>query len=311
MTNEPVFLTIHCLVYNHEPFLRECLDGFVMQKTNFRFEAIVHDDASTDNSAKIIQEYAEKYPNIIKPILQKENQWSKHADLGLILKNATAKTTKYIATCEGDDYWTDPNKLQKQVDFLESHPDYVACGHDIKIKYEKKNVYIDDVIIKQAIENDTKTYYIDFTKEDYLKESKWLLHTISVVRRNIKIPEKTFFDTELFYFLFTKGKIAILKDKMGVYRKHSGGMTNRTIYQAIKREIIDFYSLYKRYKDKMIIYRLSCKEFVLLYDEYHNYGIKKAIKTLREYRHITDNYVFFRFLISFPKQLYKMKTNTL
>ena len=75
--NEPLMVTILCLVYNHESYIRQCLEGFVMQKTNFRFEAIVHDDASTDGTAAIIREYAEKYPDIIKPIFETENQYSK------------------------------------------------------------------------------------------------------------------------------------------------------------------------------------------------------------------------------------------
>ena len=120
---KPVIVTIRCLVYNHEPYLRQCLDGFVMQKTNFRFEAIVHDDASTDGSAAIIREYAEKYPEIIKPIIETENQYSKHdGSLRKIMIDHTRG--KYIAICEGDDYWIDPLKLQKQVDFLEKNPEY-------------------------------------------------------------------------------------------------------------------------------------------------------------------------------------------
>ena len=111
-------VSIQCLVYNHEPYLRQCLDGFVMQKTNFKFEAIVHDDASTDNSAKIIKEYADRYPDIIKPIFEEENQFSKsEGSLGKIM-NAACRG-KYIAFCEGDDYWSDPYKLQRQIDILE------------------------------------------------------------------------------------------------------------------------------------------------------------------------------------------------
>lgn len=143
MDDNKILLSIRCLVYNHEPFLRQCLDGFVMQKTNFRFEAIVHDDASTDGSAAIIREYAEKYPDIIKPIYETENQYSKHdGSLGRIM-NAACKG-KYIAVCEGDDYWIDPLKLQKQVDFLETHLDYSMCFHRAKIenKINKSDVFI-------------------------------------------------------------------------------------------------------------------------------------------------------------------------
>lgn len=118
-----LMLSVRCFVFNHEPFLRQCLDGFVMQKTNFRFEAIVHDDASTDGSADIIREYAAKYPDIIKPIIETENQYSKK-DGSLTRIMNTHTHGKYIAICEGDDYWTDPLKLQKQVDFLEENPEY-------------------------------------------------------------------------------------------------------------------------------------------------------------------------------------------
>lgn len=120
MTDVPL-VSIRCLVYNHEPYLRQCLDGFVMQKTNFPFEAIVHDDASTDGSAAIIREYAEKYPDIIKPVFETENQYSKRdGSLARAMDAAMHPDSKYVALCEGDDYWTDPNKLQMQVDILES-----------------------------------------------------------------------------------------------------------------------------------------------------------------------------------------------
>lgn len=122
-------VSIHCLVYNHEKYIRQCLDGFVMQQTNFAFEAIVHDDVSTDGSVAIIKEYAERYPEIIKPIIETENQYSKggfaHVN-NILRKNSQGR---YIAWCEGDDYWIDPHKLQKQVDYLEAHPEICMCTH--------------------------------------------------------------------------------------------------------------------------------------------------------------------------------------
>ena len=121
-----LMVSIKCLVYNHAPYLRQCLDGFVMQKTNFKFEAVVHDDCSTDGSQEIIKEYAAKYPDIIKPIYETENQYSKHD--GSLRRIVDAHLNgKYIAFCEGDDYWTDPNKLQMQVDYMEAHPEYSMC----------------------------------------------------------------------------------------------------------------------------------------------------------------------------------------
>ena len=120
-------VSVVTLAYNHGKYIRQCLDGFVMQKTDFPFEVIIHDDASTDDTAEIIREYEQKYPDIIKPIYQTENQYSKKVPIGATYLYPKAQG-KYIAECEGDDWWTDPYKLQKQVDFLESHPDYLLCS---------------------------------------------------------------------------------------------------------------------------------------------------------------------------------------
>ena len=129
MQKDEILVSVICTAYNHEPYIRSALDGFVMQKTNFRYEVLIHDDASKDNTAQIIREYAEKYPEIIVPVLQTENQHSK----GVKITNTILRPMirgKYIALCEGDDFWTDENKLQRQVDFLEANPDYVACAHN-------------------------------------------------------------------------------------------------------------------------------------------------------------------------------------
>ena len=124
-THSPL-VSVRCITYNHEPYIAQALDGFLMQKTNFPFEVIVHDDASPDKTADIIREYEKRFPNIIKPIYQTENQYAKRdGSIGRIV-NAACKG-KYIAFCEGDDYWIDENKLQMQVDFLEKNPEYGMC----------------------------------------------------------------------------------------------------------------------------------------------------------------------------------------
>ena len=125
--SEPIMVSVICNVYNHEKYLRDALDGFVMQKTSFPFEVLVHDDASTDSSAAIIREYEEKYPDIIKPIYQTVNQYSQKVPITREYQLPRVQG-KYIALCEGDDYWTDPMKLQKQFDFLEQHPEYSLCS---------------------------------------------------------------------------------------------------------------------------------------------------------------------------------------
>jgi len=116
-------VSISCITYNHENFIRDAIEGFLMQKTTFPVEILVHDDASTDKTASIVREYEEQYPHLIKPIYQTENQYSKRDGSIDRIQRGRARG-KYVALCEGDDYWTDPLKLQKQVDFLENNPDY-------------------------------------------------------------------------------------------------------------------------------------------------------------------------------------------
>lgn len=130
-----VRVSICCLVYNHEKYLRQCLDGFLMQKTNFKYEIIVHDDASTDSSADIIREYAAAYPDLIKPIFQHENQYSKNEGISWTHLYPAA-TGDYIATCEGDDYWTDETKLQRQFDIMEQYPDVTLCTHKVRFVFD-------------------------------------------------------------------------------------------------------------------------------------------------------------------------------
>ena len=116
---EAPLVSIGCITYNHAPYIRQCLEGFLMQKTTFPFEIIINDDCSTDGTTEIVKEYADKYPDLIIPIFHEENQYQKGVR-GIYAKFVYPKVRgKYIALCEGDDYWIDPLKLQKQVDFLE------------------------------------------------------------------------------------------------------------------------------------------------------------------------------------------------
>ncbi|MCH4240590.1 MAG: glycosyltransferase [Prevotella sp.] len=175
-----IIVSIHCTVFNHAPYLRQCLDGFVMQKTDFPFEAIVHDDASTDGSAKIIHEYAEKYPDIIKPIFEIENQYSKHdGSLNRIME--AHMRGKYIAFCEGDDYWIDPCKLQNQVDFLEAHKDYSMVCSKAKLYSE----------LRKCISGETLCYSNDrdLKNQDIILKGGLYIPTCSILFRK-KIIEK-------------------------------------------------------------------------------------------------------------------------
>ena len=128
--NSRFLVSISCITFNHASFLRQCLDSFLMQKTNFEFEIVINDDCSTDGTIEILNEYKNKYPKKINLQIQKENQWSQGVRGITARFNLPRCTGKYVALCEGDDYWTDENKLQKQVDILENDDTIVLVGHD-------------------------------------------------------------------------------------------------------------------------------------------------------------------------------------
>lgn len=216
-------VTIICLTFNHANFIRQALDGFVMQKANFPFEVLIHDDASTDGTADIIREYEEKFPDIIKPICQKENQFSR-IGLQLLTQYIFPRVQgEYVAMCEGDDYWTDPLKLQKQVDFLDAHPDFTICFHPVKVLWEDQPER--EEIFPASSSQKT------FTAEDLIKGN--FIQTNSVLYRWV-FPEKESLDIwpdnilpgDWFLHLIhaKHGKIGMLDDVMAVYRRHPGGI---------------------------------------------------------------------------------------
>lgn len=145
---EDIMVSVICNAYNHEPYISKCLDGLVMQITNFRYEILIHDDASRDRTAEIIREYEKRYPEIIKPIYQTENQYSKG---GIGKFQYPRAKGKYIAFCEGDDYWTDSYKLQKQFDALEAHPEVDMCAHAALIISEDGTSEVGEVCPRQEI----------------------------------------------------------------------------------------------------------------------------------------------------------------
>lgn len=218
-------VAIDCRTYNQEKYIGDTLEGFVMQKTNFPYVAIVHDDASTDDTAQIIKQYAEKYPDIIKPIIETENQYSKaDGSLTRVLKEACRNTNaKYIALCEGDDYWTDPNKLQLQVDFLEYNPEYSMCFHKVDILNEGTGK-IDSGC------NQTKTK--DYEHEEM--QSRLNVATCSALMRKecyFEMPNDHDFvctDNVLWATCRSMGKVRGFDKVMGVYRRVGTGWTAMT-----------------------------------------------------------------------------------
>lgn len=136
----PIMVSISCITFNHEPYIARALDSFLMQKTDFPFEILVYDDASTDRTQEIIREYEARYPDIIKPYYQTENQYSKGKYNVEGFYNYPRAAGKYIAMCDGDDYWMDEHKLQMQVDYMETHPECAMCLHAARIETEERAV---------------------------------------------------------------------------------------------------------------------------------------------------------------------------
>lgn len=250
-------VSICSITYNHAPFIRQCLDGFLMQKTNFKYEIIIHDDASTDGTAEIIKEYAEKYPDLIIPIFQSENQYSKGLR-GFYAKFVFPKAKgKYIAMCEGDDYWTDPLKLQKQVDFLENHPDYVMCSHRFNILDQESGKQQSDWYgsLYTNVQYDIKTV-ISF--------EEWYTQPLSIMFCtkffNVEYYRKFEYtrDLVLVYYLLKHGKGILLNEFMGIYRKHSAGIWTGTSF-AVQRTsdiqaCVSIYGIEKSFESLQMLY---------------------------------------------------------
>lgn len=218
-------VSICSITYNHAPFIQQCLDGFLMQQCNFPIEIIINDDCSTDGTTEIIREYAEKYPDKIFPIFHEENLYSQGVR-GMFQKFVYPKARgKYIALCEGDDYWTDPHKLQKQVDFLESHPEYSICYHKVQI------VNSDASEIKGEFPDWLPDKPATFELADM--ENRNIIQTNSVVYRwrfhdekcsDVIWPGILPGDWLLHLLHAAKGKIYYMPEVMGAYRHHDGGI---------------------------------------------------------------------------------------
>ena len=226
-------VSVSVLAYNHESFIRECLDGIMMQKTKFKFEVLIHDDASTDNSAEIIKEYEKKYPNTIKPIYQTENQHQKKIGIDKTFQFPRARG-KYIAFCEGDDYWIDPLKLQKQVDFLEANPEYSMCFHNAIVLESKSDIR------KVSLFN-SYTSDCDLLINDLIR--KWVVPTASIVCRRDYLSNPEWLvniysgDFSLLLNMFTKGRIRYIDMISSVYRKNLiGNSVSVTVNSNFVRE---------------------------------------------------------------------------
>ncbi|WP_294506119.1 glycosyltransferase [uncultured Victivallis sp.] len=222
--SETPLVSVVSLAYNHAKFIREMLESVVTQKTDFPFELLVHDDASTDGTAEIIREYEAKYPEIVKPIYQTENQWRKPGHTSKLFIYPKIRG-KYVAFCDGDDYWTSPDKLQKQVDFLEAHPDYSMCFHPVEIRWEGDE-RPPEIFPSPGFRFHKKSLtFRDLKKHNFIQTNsvmyRWRFHRDPLSL----IPDRVMPGDHFLHLLHAAvGKIGFLDETMSVYRKHSGGI---------------------------------------------------------------------------------------
>ncbi len=268
-------VSILCLTYNQESYIRQTLDSFLAQKTNFDFEIIINDDASTDGTVDILREYESKHGDIIRLVLQDENQYSQGAR-GILIKNILPLARgKYIATCDGDDFFISEDKLQIQFDFMERNPDYAICFHSVKA-FTEGNKFGDEVWS---------------IKGDMLKELNWkrllkanFIPMNSVMYRRIDysdISRENIMPADWYLHLYHArfGKIGYLDQVMSAYRRHEKGVwwnfeqDKKKFMKDNLRYLINFYlaisSIYdnelvfismedlfgKEYKNKMLACR--------------------------------------------------------
>lgn len=286
LDTEHPLVSVKCLAFNQEKYIAQTLDGFLIQETDFPFEVIVHDDASKDRTAEILREYEKKYPLIVKPVYQTENQWSKHDGSLTRAANAPLKG-KYIAECEGDDYWTNPNKLQMQADFLESHDDYFAIGHNVRI-VDDNGVPMaqDNPIWRKWFNTYTSMEDRDYTLQDF---EKGIMFGQTCTRMYRNIIQKMPADLEQKYFAmdytngdvltsllcFCNGKIRCSSLVAADHRKSisNDSWTSKTFKKNMSRR--DILSL------------LEQENFANSYGVYPDF-------TDQQYRHVRSSFLYFK-----------------
>lgn len=235
-------LSVCLITYNHENYIRQAIEGILMQKVDFDWELIIADDCSTDTTRAIVLEYKDKYPDFIKLIFQEKNVGPARNWMDLL----SAPQSQYIAYVEGDDYWTDPLKLQKQVDFLERNSDFSSCFTDVKIL--KDELISSEGALKEKHKKDADSISVFY--------DLWIPSLTFVYRRGslLKLPlqfEKIHNgDLFLFYLLAQKGKIKYLDFISGVYRQHSNGVwAGANKISQINKTIISLQEIKKYFKD--------------------------------------------------------------
>ncbi len=267
-------VSIFSLAYNHEAFIEKAIESWLMQKTNFRFEAVIGEDNSTDNTRKIVFDYAERYPDIIRVVTSGSNVGMRENSV----RTRAACTGKYIAFCEGDDYWIDPLKLQKQVDIMEANPNLSLCFHDAIIFWDDKSRQPDYFCPKDLKEITTT--------EDIIND--WYIPTASMLMVNEYVMKQPDWfvnvyngDWALQMILSTKGDIRYINEPMSVYRKNMGGLSGsayeRTEYIIAKK--IELLNYFDKYSGHLHTEQIK-KKIINLRKEEKDYRLKKKSRLL-------------------------------
>lgn len=228
MTAQTPTVSVWMTTYNHEKFISQAIEGVLMQETSFPFELVIGEDESTDGTRAICEDYAKRYPGIIRLHLRSRNDLEKKKYAAPFMHNFLATLAacrgQYIALCEGDDYWTDPKKLQKQVDFLEAHPEYVMCFHQARV-INSRGERASESIYPLHLEKD------HFTTDDFCRR-EWFYPTATIVYRrydDFDYPEWAFNcasgDITLMLLLSLRGPSKFIPGIMSVYRIHAGGFS--------------------------------------------------------------------------------------
>src|SRR5690606_940515 len=289
-----IVVSISCITYNHGHYIRECLDGILMQQCDFTFEILIHDDASTDETQEIIKEYQEKFPDIIKPVFQNENQYSQGIR-GLMSRfNFPRAKGKYIAICEGDDYWTDPLKLQKQVDFLEENPNYNISFHRaVRITPDGKK--LDEF---PSMDLNTELKIEDLAKNNFIPN-------LSVVVRNHNLDDSIgkdlpLGDNAMQMHTPKKGLIHYHKEVMAAYRINVGVFSSIDKYKQRENSMKTLNGLIDHYGfEGIVLENLIQHRNNLLY---YIYKDKFKIKPVHEFKKMLQGKEDYSFL-SLPKRL--------
>lgn len=244
MSEKLPIVSICCITYNHAPFIRKALDGFLMQEPPTGvtadepwYEILIHDDASTDGTDDIIREYSEKYPDRIFPLYETENQYSK-TNVKIDLYNFERVRGKYIAYCEGDDYWSDSQKLQKQVDYMEEHPDYSVCFHRFRDHNVTNDTYNEVTLPTLLLRRKGSPDGLDIDEETFFEA--WYTQPLTMLFRvsmMVDLPTrnsyKKFRDMHEIFYLLQNGKGRLMNFDGGVRNVHEGGvasMISRKMY---------------------------------------------------------------------------------